>query len=129
MESNLITRGDYIMLLFKPYKKAFNKYANYDSTVVSLYRLEMGQNIKFTKRLSYLISHISNNDGIIMLETFLSDDYNKMVDISFVDTMVNSDQIFQMINTDSLNISYSNGTKAKVKNMFHFDKEGIVIEK
>ncbi len=128
LSSASISRGEYIALLFKPYKKAFNKYSNYDSTVVSTYRLVMGENIKFSKRFSYLVSHISNNNGIIMLETVLDDDYKRMVDISFVDTMTNSIQIYQMVNSDSLSISYTNGTKAMVENMFHFDEEGMIVD-
>lgn len=129
LKSETITRGEYSALLFNPYKMAFNSYDNYDSSVIKVYSLELGDNKKFAKRLAFLVSHISNNRGIIELETVLNEDFNEYVEISFVDTMVNADQIFQMINTDTLSISYTNGTTSRVANMFHFDEPGTLIDK
>ena len=128
-EFESISRGKYITLLFTPYKSKFNHYNNYDSTVVNVYRLPMGKNSLARKRLSYLVSHISNNDGIIELQTVLNNEFKEMIEISFVDTMTNSNQVHQLLNSDTLKFTYSNGTTGKIKNMFHFDKKGIIIEK
>ena len=120
LKTEPITRAEYISLMFKPFKREFNDFEKYDSTVLAIYRLPMGKNSKVANRLSYLVSHLSNTDGIIQLETLLNDDYKELMEITYVDTMVNTEQIFQLINSDSLSVSYTNGTKAKVPNMFDF---------
>ncbi|MCF8380703.1 MAG: 4Fe-4S binding protein [Bacteroidales bacterium] len=129
IKSEIISIGEYMSLLFDPYKMAFNNYDTYDSTVVKVYSVEMGENRKFSKRLAYLVSHISNDKGVIELKTSLSDDFREMIEISFVDSMTNSEQIFEMINMDTLNISYTDGTTSRVANMFHFNEEGTLIDR
>ena len=89
----------------------------------------MGKNSLLRKRLKYLVSHISNDDGIIKLQAVLNDEFKEVMDISFVDTMTNFNQIHQLLNVDTLTFTYSNGEIGKIVNMFHFDKEGIIIEK
>lgn len=129
LEFDSISRGEYITLLFTPYKRKFNNYNDFDSSVVNVYSLLMGKNSLLRKRLTYLVSHISNNDGIIELQTVLNDEFKEMVEISFVDTMTNSNQIHQLLNSDTLKFTYSNGTTGKIENMFHFDAKGITKEK
>lgn len=116
-----LPRGEYISLLFSPYKKSFNDFVQFDSTVVSVFSVPMGKNAKLAKRLPYLVSHLSNDDGVIMLETALDEEYKQMMEISFVDTMTNEDRIFEMISADSLLVSYTSGKQAMVENMFQFE--------
>ncbi|MEA1896720.1 MAG: 4Fe-4S binding protein [Bacteroidota bacterium] len=129
LEFESISRGEYITLLFTPYKRKFNHYSDYDSTVVDVYRLAMGKNSLLRKRLTYLVSHISNNDGVIGLQTVLNDEFKEVVEISFVDTMTNSNQIHHLLNSDTLRFTYSNGSTGKIENMFHFDEPGTTTEK
>ena len=89
----------------------------------------MGKNSLLRKRLKYLVSHISKDDGVIKLQTILDDEFKEVMDISFVDTMTNFNQIHHLLNSDTLTFTYSNGEIGKIENMFHFDEEGIVIEK
>ena len=124
-----ITREKYITLLFTPFENKFNNYKNYDSTVVDIYRLPMGKNSLLRKRLKYLVSHISQDDGVIKLQAVLDDELKEVMDISFVDTMTNFNQIHHLLNSDTLTFTYSNGETGKIENMFHFDEEGIIIEK
>ncbi len=128
LEIESISRGEYITTLFTPYKSKFNNYSDYDSTVVNTYSLLMGKNSMFRKRLTYLVSHISNNDGVIGLQAVLNDEFKEIVEISFVDTMTNSNQIFQLLNSDTLKFTYSNGKTGKIENMFHFDEKEIIID-
>jgi ferredoxin len=115
-------RGQYISLLFSPYKRMLNDFGNYDSTVVDVLTLPLGGNAKLAKRFPYMTSHLSNNDGIIKVETKLNDDYKQMFEVSFVDTMINSEQVYEMITSDSLSISYTSGKKETVANMFDFER-------
>jgi ferredoxin len=121
MKSSSFPRGDYIKLLFNPYEKVFNDYKLYDSTVVDVIRLPLGKNAKLVKRFSYLVSHLSNDDGIIKMETMLDDELKQMLQVSFVDSMTTGDRVIELIKADSLSISYTSGKKENVANMFNFD--------
>ncbi len=129
IETGSISRGEYINLLFSPYKVEFNNNKNYDSTVVKVYTLPLGKNRSLKKRYQYLVSHISNDDGIIRFQTVLNNEYKQMLEISFVDTMTNSNQIHHLLNSDTLKFTYSDGRTGKIENMFHFDEPGTVKEK
>lgn len=120
LKKSTLDKGSYVALLFDPFARSFNQYENYDSTVIDIFSISMGKNTKLTKRLPYLVSHLSNNDGVVKLETRLDDAHKQVMDISFVDTMTNGEKVFEMIRADSLNVSYTSGKKATVENMFDF---------
>ncbi len=89
----------------------------------------MGKNSLLRKRLKYLVSHISQDDGVIKLQAVLDDELKEVMDISFVDTMTNFNQIHHLLNSDTLTFTYSNGETGKIENMFHFSAMGIKKEK
>lgn len=124
-----VERGAYITMLFNPYRRGFNEYELYDSTVVDLFTIPMGRNVKMASRLNYLVSHLSNDDGIIMVETRLNEEYKQMLDISYVDSMTNAGNVYEMIASDSLQISYTSGKQETVANMFDFKQEESEGEK
>ena len=74
----------------------------------------------YRSKLSFLVSHISNDSGIIELKTFLNDQYDEIMAIAYVDTMTNVPAIYKILNSDSLMITYTSGEKNKVPNMFEF---------
>jgi len=118
-----VEKGAYIATLFDPYMRAFNDAKKYDSTVINIYSIPMGKNTRLTKRLPYLVSHLSNNDGIIKLETRLDEAYKQVIDISYIDTMTNALEVFGMISADSLKVSYTSGKQEMVENMFDFSEQ------
>jgi len=107
-------------LLFKPFEIQFNKYENYDSAVVRVFKIPLGDNKTYRSKLNFLVSHISNDDGIVELKTFLDNQYDEIMAISYVDTMTTEKDIFMILNSDSLLITYTSGEKSKVPNMFVF---------
>lgn len=121
-EKTAMDKATYVNLLFDPYSRAFNDYDTYDTTVVSIFTLPMGKNAKLAKRLPYLTSHLSNNDGIVKLETRLDDSFKQVLDISYIDTVTHADEVLGMILADSLKVSYTNGRQAMVANMFDFSE-------
>ncbi|MDF1572984.1 MAG: 4Fe-4S binding protein [Bacteroidales bacterium] len=118
-----VEKGAYIVQLFDPFVRDFNDAKKYDSTVISIYSIPMGKNARLTKRLPYLVSHLSNNDGIIRLETRLNEEYKQVIDISYIDTMTNALEVFGMISADSLKVSYTSGKQEMVENMFDFSEQ------
>ncbi|HNX80411.1 MAG TPA: hypothetical protein PKJ24_11010, partial [Prolixibacteraceae bacterium] len=119
-ESVKLSRGEYLNLLFKPFELQFNDYEKFDSTVVKVFTLPLGENKQFRSRLNFLVSHLSNDDGIIELKTFLNEAYEEIVAVSYVDSMTNEAAILKALNSDSLLITYTSGEKGKVPNMFKF---------
>jgi ferredoxin len=119
-EISKISSGEYITNLFKPYEIQFNDYASFDSTVVKVVEIPLGANKVYRSKLSFLVSHISNDSGIIELKTFLNDQYDEIMAIAYVDTMTDVSAIYKILNSDSLMITYTSGEKNKVPNMFEF---------
>ena len=122
LKKSTLDKGSYVALLFDPYARSFNQFENYDSTVVDIFSIPMGKNTKMTKRLPYLVSHLSNNDGVVKLETRLDEAHKQVMDISYIDTMTTGEKVLEMISADSLHVSYTSGKKATVANMFDFSE-------
>jgi hypothetical protein len=117
-----ISRKKYVSLLFTPYEKTFNHKKEYSSNVIKTWQIPLGKNNKLRKRFSYLVSHLSNDDGVVEFKTLLDTNYNEIARISYIDTMTTIDNIKSELLSDTLTISYSNGQKKRVPNMFDFSK-------
>ena len=89
----------------------------------------MGKNSTSKRKLPYLVSNLSNDKGIVGAETLLDEKTNVVLDISFVDTLTNPQNIYKLINSDTLRVSYRGGKKGKVANMFHFIEKGKLLSK
>lgn len=127
-----ISRGEYISTLFSSYQKDFNHKNNYTDDVIEIYQLPLGKNNRLRNRFSYIVSHLSNDDGVIEFKTKLDKNYKEIAEISFVDSMTTIENIKTALLSDTLIISYSSGKKGKVKNMFDFSeelKDSIDVEK
>ena len=117
-----ISRKEYISLLFMPYEKTFNHKSDYTADVIKTYQLVLGKNSKLRKRFSYIVSHLSNDNGVVEFKTLLDESDNEIAKISYIDTMTTIDNIKTALLSDTLTISYSNGQKKRVINMFDFDE-------
>lgn len=118
-----IPKADYIGTLFTPFERIFNYRKDYSDDVIKSYTLSMGKNNKLRSKFSYIVSHLSNDDGIVEFKTELDTNYKEIAKITFVDTMTNVANIKQALLSDTLVISYSSGRKGKIVNMFDFSKE------
>ncbi|MFZ5940375.1 MAG: 4Fe-4S binding protein [Bacteroidota bacterium] len=127
-EVELMSRGDYITHLFSPYVSRFNNYEQYDSAVISTFRIPLGKNTAQQKKYQYMVSHLSNNKGIIEFRTGLDSNYTQVLDIQYVDSLASSEDILKLLKSDSLTVTYTNGTSGKVVNMFDFKEEGEAQE-
>ena len=119
-EYNIISRAEYIKLLFKPYKQDFNKRATYTESVIDTLRLPLGKNSSQAKRYPYLVSHLSNDNGIVEFNAILDSDMVQKAQILFVDTMTNSEAIIEALQQDTLIFTYRSGKIGKTPNLFNF---------
>ncbi len=118
-----ISKEEYLSLLFTPFEKDFNYREDYTDDVIKTYTLPLGDNSKLRSRFSYIVSHLSNDDGIVEFKTELDTSFMEIAEITYVDSMTNVANIEQALLSDTLIISYSNGRKGKVLNMFDFSEE------
>ncbi len=122
-------RSQYIRMLFVPFDMDFNDRKAYSDSVVSIYEVPLGQNAKLWKRFSFLVSHLSQDDGVVEFRTDINPEEKEVAHIFFVDTITNAGNIFKALAADSLVVSYSTGETRKLENMFSFETIGTVLPK
>lgn len=122
----IISRYDYAKAMYMPYSSWFNSYTTFTPDVISKYILDMGNNSTLRNRFSYLVSHLSNDKGVIGFETMLDSLGTEKVVVSFVDTMSVAENIYSALKADTLIIHYTDGRTGKVANTFSFNDTVIV---
>jgi len=106
--------------MFMPVKSFFNEYQKYTPDVLKGMPVRLGDNAQPKQRYNYLISHISNDEGVVGFETLLNDAGEEMVTLWYVDTLTVPARIFSVMNADSLLLHYGDGTTGTVPNPFRF---------
>ena len=120
IEFSTITKREYLKKMFQPYARDFNGKAKYNPSVLDTLVVPLGANKYNTKTLPYLISHISNDDGVLEFRSVLDSAQQIAFQIVYVDSMSNAAKILQAMKSDSLSVSYSDGEKGKIINMYKF---------
>ncbi len=121
-----ISKADYAAKMFVPTSSRFNGFSKFSEDVVSRYMMKMGANSAHKARYSYLVSHLSNDSGVIAFETVLDSLGSELGVIHFVDTVTAPENIFAAVNADTLVFHYSDGRTGKLANPFRFPDPGIV---
>ncbi len=106
--------------MFMPVKSFFNEYQKYTPDVLKGMPVRLGDNAQLKQRYNYLISHISNDEGVVGFETLLNDAGEEMVTLWYVDTLTVPARIFSVMNADSLLLHYGDGPTGTVPNPFRF---------
>lgn len=119
-EFSVMSKYDYISSLFEPYEDSFNSREKYSDQVLKSYIFPLGENKALRSRFPYIVSHVSNDTGVVEFHTRLDSTFTEVGEFVFVDTMTNIENIRKSLLSDSLTITYTNGTTGKVKNMFDF---------
>jgi hypothetical protein len=87
----------------------------------------MGDNSMLKQKYNYLVSHLSNDAGVVGFETLPGEEGTEMLTLWFVDTLTVPDRIFAAVNADSLLLHYADGSTGSVANPFRFNENGTVI--
>ena len=117
-----ISRDEYSKILYRPYVAQFNGFTKYDSSAVKTLKFTMGKNNENRAKLSYLVSHLSNNRGIIEFRTLLNEKNEELVAVSYVDSLTNAQTVFQTLNNDTLIFNNRDGSKGRMENTFKFEE-------
>jgi len=124
-----ISRQEYAALMYTPMSSFFNGYPGFAPEAVREYVLEMGENSLMQARYVYLMSHLSNDTGVIGFETRLDSAGTELGIVHYVDSLTTPENIFGAVNTDTLVFHYADGTTGKLANPFTFPEAGTVREK
>jgi hypothetical protein len=125
-EAVKISKSAYASAMFVPTSSRFNGFSQFSDDVISSYMLRMGDNTAHKARYSYLVSHLSNDSGVIAFETMLDSLGSELGVIQFVDTLTAPENIFAAVNADTLVFHYSDGRTGKLANPFRFPEPGTV---
>lgn len=117
-----ISKDEYSNILFRPYVVQFNGFTKYDSSAVKTLKFPMGKNRENRAKLNYLVSHLSNNRGIIEFRTLLNEKNAELVAISYVDSLTNEKTVLQTLNADTLIYNNRDKSKGKMGNVFKFEE-------
>lgn len=121
-----LSKAEYANAMFIPTNSRFNGFSGFTNDVVSQYIVNMGANALLKARYTYLVSHLSNDKGVIGFETMLDSLGTELGVIHFVDTVTAPDNIYAAVNADSLLFHYSDGRTGKLANPFKFPDPGII---
>ncbi len=124
-----ITGQEYARQMFTPVTSYFNGYSDFTGDVMNGYVLPLGANNRNSGMYSYLISHLSNDAGVVAFETSLDTTGNEVTTIWYVDTLTTPENIFGYVNADTLTIHYSDGRTGRVANPFRFPEPGTTTGK
>jgi NAD-dependent dihydropyrimidine dehydrogenase PreA subunit len=117
-----VNRGEYIENLFSPYVASFNKASQYHTSVVKTFTIPLNENRKKRNQFKFLVSHLSNDKGVIEFSTFLNEKHKEDLQIKYVDSLTNIQNIKEALQADTLIYTYRNGEIGKMKNIFEFNE-------
>jgi polyferredoxin len=120
IEYSTISAKAYVEKMFQPYQKDFNSKSDYKESVLDTLKVPLGENKYNTKTLPYLISHLSNDNGVIEFKSVLDSSLQIAFEIVYVDSITNKAKIEQALKRDSLSVTYSDGEAGKIVNMYKF---------
>ncbi|MCK7460772.1 MAG: hypothetical protein MZU84_01150 [Sphingobacterium sp.] len=119
-EKGTLSPQEFAREMFMPTRSFFNDSQNYSGDVLKGMAVRLGENAKLNQRYSYLVSHLSNDSGIVGFETSLDEAGEEMLTLWYVDTLTAPDKIFGALSADSLVLHYADGTVGTAPNPFRF---------
>ncbi len=108
----------FLQHIFSPYKRIFKEFKEADKSDVKIYEIGMPglASTAVRRYLPYLSSHISNQDGILGLESFY---HSQPVGWIYYDgTQIDTAQIRSLLEEPQMTVNFSNGETRKVDNPF-----------
>ncbi len=113
--------------MFTPFARSFNHYRKYkpEQLQVLIYPFREALNSTLRRRLPYLVSHLSNNKGIVKFSTKYTD---KPVALVYFDpTKTNIDEVKKTISASKLKVHFRDGSVKEVENPYKSKPEGEII--
>ena len=99
----------------------FNKYESYTDDKMLVYELPFAEasDPAMLKWIPFLVSHASNDDGIVRIQTSFTDS-GTVIKIWFVSGLTTVEKINSILKTQEFTVNYPDKSVKKVKNPFNF---------
>lgn len=100
---------------------SFNKYESYTDAKMFVYELpfEQASNPAMQKWIPFLVSHASNDNGIVRVQTSFTEN-GPVIKIWFVGSLTTVEKINSLLKTPELIVHYPDKSVKKTKNPFRF---------
>ncbi len=128
-ETGTILSTDFRNKYFSGYTQIFNSYKKYKPTDFTIFEIGLpdAEKSTVTRRLSYLASHLSFNDGIMKIATTLKN--GPVLQVYFISTMTDSTTIHDLLLTPDLKYMTNKDGEKSTPNIFKFDENIHLIQK
>lgn len=116
-----ITINEFLALFMKVTDVSFNKYDSYTDDKMLVYELPFAQaaDPAMQEWMPYLVSHASNDDGIVRVLTDFTPD-GPVLKIWFVNNLTTVEKINAMLKATEFVVHYPDKSVKKVKNPYNF---------
>ena len=115
-----ISRTQYAARMFSPLTMRFNGFAGVVKEELMEVTFPMGSNTANRSRYNQLVSHLSNDKGVVGFDNYLDDEGTETGRIIFRKDHTAAESIFSMMNADTLLVHFSDGRNVKVVSPFSF---------
>ncbi len=113
--------SEYLTRMYEPVSMTFNSFETYtaDKLEIAEYPFADASDPELTEMPWYLLSHLSNNRGVVGFETVPSDN-GFMLKLQIVKGLTTREEVLKLMNADELVVHLSDGTQQLVKNPYRF---------
>lgn len=120
-DERIIPLKKYLENLYEPVSATFNSYSDFSEDQLQLISIPFNQaaDPELTDMPWYLLSHLSNNRGIVSFETMPSES-GFILELKIVKGRVTGQEVMKLLTADSLNVHLSDGTTQTLKNPYKF---------
>ena len=113
---------EFLSLFIPTTEVSFNKFDSYKDEQMMIYELlfEQAADPEMMQWMPFLVSHASNDDGIVKLQTSFTEK-GPVLKIWFVNGLTTVDKINSILKSPEFTVHYPDKTVKKVKNPFKFN--------
>ncbi|MCE1198787.1 MAG: 4Fe-4S binding protein [Marinilabiliales bacterium] len=110
----------YRIKMFRPYDRTFNHMDEVKVNRLDTLAVPLGNQIYNFRILPYLVSHLSNDDGVKGFRSVMDTTGTVHFEIIFVDSLTRTEAIQKALRCDTLTFTYEDGDTGKVVNVYKF---------
>ena len=119
----------FMKAVFEPSDISFNGFDSIPAKELAICQLAFPQAVKpeFREWVPFLLSHSSNDNGVVRFQTMFSDDL-PVLRIWYVKNRTNPESIIKLLNANQLKVYYPDGSYKLFKNLFTIEGPGEVLD-
>jgi polyferredoxin len=119
----------FLKRMYEPVDATFNGFDSIPAKNLKIFQLLFPQAIKpeLQEWIPYLLSHSSNNNGIVRFQTLFSDSLPELR-IWYVKRLTSPELILKLLNQSQLKVYFPDGSNKVFKNRFIIDGPGEIID-